>query len=85
MPDGSYTLTEAEKVCLECTLPICDDTSKDCRFVQITYIWPRYQPQKEAALAELDGRLAGYIADGSNAEWIDNFYRAALDRYHIRI
>ena len=28
-------MTAADKECLGCTLPICDDRSKECRFVQI--------------------------------------------------
>lgn len=29
-------LDPLKKACLECTLPICDDRSKECRYVQIT-------------------------------------------------
>lgn len=46
-------MTEREKACLGCTLPICDDRSKECRFVQITrvdrreYFAERYQRERE--------------------------------------
>lgn len=33
-------LSGLEKVCMECTLPICDDKSAECAFVQITRTEP---------------------------------------------
>lgn len=41
-----------EKACLECTLPICDDRSKECAFVQITRkpAQERYQREREKRL-----------------------------------
>lgn len=36
-------LTEREKVCLSCSLDICDDRSKECKFVQL-------QPKRQMAV-----------------------------------
>jgi len=42
--------TDHEKACLSCTLPICDDTSKECAYVQITRDAPRRHAEIKAAL-----------------------------------
>jgi hypothetical protein len=34
--DSCVMPMEREKICLGCSLPICDEKSKECRFVQIT-------------------------------------------------
>jgi len=38
--------TEREKLCLDCTLDICDDRSKECAYTQITrnYYTEKYYP-----------------------------------------
>lgn len=48
-----------EKVCLDCTLPLCNDRAADCKYVQIT----RSEKDAEAHLKEdiiaILGRLIG--------------------------
>jgi len=42
--------TDREKLCLQCTLDICDDRSKECAFTQITrnYYTDKYYPAFKA-------------------------------------
>ena len=58
--------TEIEKICLGCTLPICDDKSSACKFVQIERRKKRVRrsrhdqdEQIKADLLEILGRLVG--------------------------
>lgn len=47
-------MTEIDKVCLSCELKVCDDTSPDCAFVQITlddFIQRRRESVKKAYYA----------------------------------
>lgn len=47
---------ELEKVCLGCTLLNCDDTSAECKFVQIYSSIPKQRKQDEPSKAALRTR-----------------------------
>lgn len=57
---------DLDKVCLGCVLPICDDTSKKCKYVQIERSGKRRRKRNSKAEAKLKediitilGRLVG--------------------------
>jgi len=77
--------TEHEKLCLQCTLPVCDDRSAECAFTQITrnYYTEKYYPAFR--VSEID-RIKQWQRDNKEkvAGYQSKYQKANRDKINAR-